>query len=654
MAPVFPRKETACVLAVVGLLVLLPTLQAFPTLSTHDLPTSRWDAGAAAWNDHVYAIGGRVDYGSHPKSLDAVLVASVSSNGSLGPWQFEPAPLPDVRGHLTVEVWGDHLYAIGGHRIDGDASGESTVWEATLSPNGSIDSWTRQANLPFATFKHASVVVGDILYVTGGSTGWGPRADVAWAVIQDDGEIRSWHDGPDLPHAREEHGLLAREDALYVLGGKSPDRQPEDRILKAPIHADGTLGSWRNIGNWSGTRQSAGYALTGNGGLVVGGREPGQYTVYRASVLRVNLSEGGFESDHLGQLPHHIHSSAVAGTSNLLYSIGGSRGANDPTSNVTGIRLNESINLEPELDGPRNEDARGDDTDGSENGSGEESTDGDSGDGGDGDQPQNESPNPNSTGGQDPPLPDTKIARTLQDHPEILTHARTYEDIASRIQAILDPVTDAIESILGIRSDLRDLEFGGHSAWDAITQAEPSIRVAFEGLDTLHGEMEDVRRSARDVETAANRTETAVSDYQANPTPENEERVKASFEEAIPAYRDAAGRMQGSADRIDSGRQGIDLAVDELNRHRDKPFVGGAIGSAADGLNRLSSSLSSGASQLRDAAGQLEGDAGIMENALEEGLFAFLPAPAWTTVLAAGAAAAWFHRRSRRLEGGRF
>ena len=141
----------------------------------------------------------------------------------------------------TSAVVENYLYVLGGekHDSDGNAYGwTGSVEQAPIAPNGSLGSFASRADVALVTPRaaHASVVIGPWLYVLGGTAGV-PLSSVERAPIASDGSLGRFAivPGGDLEVARARHAAVVLGNSLYVLGGTAAS------VERATIYPDGSL-----------------------------------------------------------------------------------------------------------------------------------------------------------------------------------------------------------------------------------------------------------------------------------------------------------------------------------------------------------------------------------------------------------------------------
>ena len=129
-----------------------------------------------------------------------------------------------ARSSATTAVIQHWLYVVGG----ADGSGAlNSVERAGINADGTIDSFdiVDGTTLVEARAGHTSVVIGDSLYVIGGSGAGGASSSVERARINADGSLGSFTSVPGvaLATARSGHASALIGNAVYVIGGARTD-----------------------------------------------------------------------------------------------------------------------------------------------------------------------------------------------------------------------------------------------------------------------------------------------------------------------------------------------------------------------------------------------------------------------------------------------
>jgi hypothetical protein len=176
------------------------------------------------------------------------LLATAASAQSTKPTTSLPAP----RGFHGSVVLGDHLYVFGGTSLQGtQAAAEQSTLVATIEPSGGLGPWRETAALhhPRHYIANSSVVVNDAVYVLGGSTlpSGGERLNtVTWTrqIPGGGGALEPWR----LSQPFDAAGVsclaaISTPGHLHITGGLR-ESSVSDQTWSLPILSDGSPGAW--------------------------------------------------------------------------------------------------------------------------------------------------------------------------------------------------------------------------------------------------------------------------------------------------------------------------------------------------------------------------------------------------------------------------
>jgi len=202
-------------------------------------------------------------------------VARLNHDGTLQEWQEAPGTNAAVWTERGVTTDGDRIYVAGG---GAPYKAFNDVEMATLSPNGTLSSWTRLRSLPIVIHHPMASVFGGYLYVFGGE-GVPPSGNTA--------------------HSRD--------------------------VYRAAILTDGTIGAWELRGWMLDIRPHSNYLRYGNDIHVIAG---GVHSNYRNTVESATLDDFGITSRHQwsAPLPNILNQFATAVVRNYGYVMGGTAG----------------------------------------------------------------------------------------------------------------------------------------------------------------------------------------------------------------------------------------------------------------------------------------------------------------------------------------
>ena len=272
---------------------------------------------------HLYVLGGS----SRDGVLASVEQATINADGSLSQFTtMAGGNLVTARRAHTTMVIGRQLYVIGGF---GDAA-LSSIEHATIGSDGSLGPFVTVSGITLITPRqdHTSVVVGGYLYVIGG-LGTGPLKSIERASISADGSLGPFAAVPDTALATPRYGHTAAVSGnyLYVLGGTSGAGSMRD-VERATISTDGSLGSFATVSSAFLTTPRTGHTTEVIGRYLYAffGGVGGSLSVnsVERAPLDADGSLGTFSTvpDATTTLASHGHTTTIVG--NYLYALGGS------------------------------------------------------------------------------------------------------------------------------------------------------------------------------------------------------------------------------------------------------------------------------------------------------------------------------------------
>jgi Kelch motif protein len=304
------------------------SLGAFSTVSGVAMVTARGGHTSVVVGNSLYVLGGSAGSGG---ILNSVERATINADGSLSPFSIvSGVTLATARYLHTSIIVGNLLYVIGGTGASGAAL--ASIERATINPDGSLGSFTTVSgtNLFSARYGHSSVVVGNSLYVVGG-TGNGVLDSVERAAIGGDGSLGRFAavSGVTLKTARYQHVSAVLGTALYVAGG-SGTGGILNSVERAAINPDGSLGGFVMVSDITQATARYGQAsvVVGNYLYALGGLTNAGYTkkIERASIDSIGaLGTFTTVSGAMLTVGQVSHTSTVVGS--VVYVIGGSAAA---------------------------------------------------------------------------------------------------------------------------------------------------------------------------------------------------------------------------------------------------------------------------------------------------------------------------------------
>jgi hypothetical protein len=220
------------------------------------LPAPRADASVAYVAGSIYVIGGRDETGA-PTSTVFVLTPD-SLTGELGDWKAAPdaLTLPEPRSGAATAVTPDGVLLVGGRNAAGPVG---TTWKSLLDAKGALGAWTAQAPLAAPQADASAVVVGDFVWLYGGSDANGPVGAVQRGAIgkpaaaglpanPDAGKVIRWdvNNSANLPVARTNATGWGANGTLYLAGGDDGSG-PKPELYWAIPSSTGDLKEWKHL-----------------------------------------------------------------------------------------------------------------------------------------------------------------------------------------------------------------------------------------------------------------------------------------------------------------------------------------------------------------------------------------------------------------------
>jgi hypothetical protein len=292
---------------------------------TPTLPTALRYMASVVIGPYLYVIGG----GNNGIVQNTIQRATINADGTLGAFTPMPTTLNTARGAHTATVIGNFLYVIGG--TDG-TNQLASVERAPILPGGSLGSFTTltAAALNTAREGHAVAVVGNRLYVVGGFKNPLPIGSIERANINADGSIGPFTLLSDVSLNMPRAGLTCAVTGGYLYAIAGNGLLPLASLERAGINPDGTLQPFSTVSSLLNARYSHSSVVIGNTLYVIGGYRDLAFSQALASIEQATIAPdgtvGAFSSAGTLTIPRAAHLSVPIG--NYLYVIGGHDGTN--------------------------------------------------------------------------------------------------------------------------------------------------------------------------------------------------------------------------------------------------------------------------------------------------------------------------------------
>lgn len=283
------------------------------------LVTPRAGHASIVVGDYLYVLGGSGSGGA----LASVERAPIAVDGSLGAFAtVSSTSLTVPRKLASTAVIGTWLYVFGGKGTDT----LRTVERAQIHLDGSLGAFAAVPDvaLVIAREGHTSAVIGDALFMIGGSGSTGPLNTLEFALIRSDGSLGPFApvSGVALTSSRTGHTSVVLGKQLYVIGGRNTSGALAS-VEQASINLDNTLGSFTLSSSLASARSDHASAIIGNSFYVVGGNGGGDLKSLERASIDSSGGVGAFAVDSAATMVagRQGHTSTVIG--NYLYVVGG-------------------------------------------------------------------------------------------------------------------------------------------------------------------------------------------------------------------------------------------------------------------------------------------------------------------------------------------
>ncbi|MGB3009112.1 MAG: hypothetical protein WBB33_02035 [Candidatus Saccharimonadales bacterium] len=197
-------------------------------------------------------------------------------NGACSGWCTTSAyNLPSPRTNFSMVSYNGYLYVLGGLDNSGTrtntvyiaklgANGEPQLWHPTDSNKNNWVYWYQDVNLSSIRSDAAVVAYNNRLYLLGGrSTGGTPVNTVQYTALNANGTLGSWTNGANLLSSLYGHSAQVYNDRLYVIGGASTvGGAPSGNVSYNKLNADGSMNSWTTTTSFSPGRMSSGGTIS--------------------------------------------------------------------------------------------------------------------------------------------------------------------------------------------------------------------------------------------------------------------------------------------------------------------------------------------------------------------------------------------------------
>src|SRR5918995_1176670 len=219
------------------------------------LPEPRADASVAYVAGSIYVVGGRDAAGAPTTTV--FMLSPDSQTGALGEWSaVDDLALPEARSESAAAITPDGLLLVGGRNADGPVA---TTLKTKLDDQGALGAWSQEQPLLTAQAGATAVLIGDYLWVYGGSDANGPvnrvqrgtfglEAAEGLPANPDEGKLIRWdvNDRANLPAARANASGWGANGAIYLVGGNDGSGPKTEMYWAVPTTA-GDVPEWKHL-----------------------------------------------------------------------------------------------------------------------------------------------------------------------------------------------------------------------------------------------------------------------------------------------------------------------------------------------------------------------------------------------------------------------
>lgn len=238
--------------------------------------SSFWHTSAFQDN-HFYLLGGA---DMNINIVSNVYLGKVDSNNTVT-WQ-ETAPLPQKLALGASVIINNKIYFAGGNTQPNYNINEYTsqnIYSSDIQADGALSEWSLAGELPEKLIGFGMLNVGNYIYIVGGKGINGNSAQVYRTEVYENGTInQNWQTLNPLPDSLWRFGVTKVENVIITAGGQSSDGTITDSVYYSIINPDGTLTPWEEGPKLPYPNCCSPLASNGNFIYLVGGHDGSNYT----------------------------------------------------------------------------------------------------------------------------------------------------------------------------------------------------------------------------------------------------------------------------------------------------------------------------------------------------------------------------------------
>ncbi|MBI3098489.1 MAG: hypothetical protein HYY93_09655 [Planctomycetes bacterium] len=189
-----------------------------------------------ALNGYLYCVSGTNGVARYASTLHAPIMAG----GGPGSWSTSADLAAGIESHAAIS-WNGRIYTTGGY----NGADQATVEFSNIEADGTTGAWA-SAGVTFATARaqHGTLAYNGYLYVLGGAISGVPQNDVQYAPINPNGTLGAFAATSAFSTGRRLHAVAAYNGYMFVLGGIDGSGFQLSDVQFAAINSNGTVGGW--------------------------------------------------------------------------------------------------------------------------------------------------------------------------------------------------------------------------------------------------------------------------------------------------------------------------------------------------------------------------------------------------------------------------
>jgi hypothetical protein len=174
--------------------------------------------------------------------LDTVESAQFQKDGSLGEWKLEPEVMTMQRYVNGVKKLGNNAYVIGGHDQSKGVGVTSVEW-SRFGDNGNLQKWQAASPLQTGRYGLSTAEYGDYIYAMGGLSGAEYLDSIEKSKIGPNGALGPWQPTTRMGEARANFNTIDYKNWIYIIGGATPNGYLNS-VAYATLNNTGDIGYW--------------------------------------------------------------------------------------------------------------------------------------------------------------------------------------------------------------------------------------------------------------------------------------------------------------------------------------------------------------------------------------------------------------------------